>query len=228
MRDPAGQRDLRSSEDSWRRARERKRERCLLSSDDFRISVMIVRQQQPQFIMALWLIGLGCYVQSDTADPTMSRRYAARRRSVTALPPLLLVTALLSFAVKGSEARPWWWPFGGGSQQKSDGSTRCPPANFDALSDLDLEAYVSEPWYIYKQMVNSYQPIESLFCVAALYTSIDATTVKVRNYANSGAVNGPPMGTSGAANSTFELQASQLWPLLVSAVSQASNFCIIA
>ncbi|GAB4816602.1 hypothetical protein N2152v2_003648 [Parachlorella kessleri] len=41
-----------------------------------------------------------------------------------------------------------------------------------------------------------YQPTSQLFCVRAIYESLDARTLKVRNYANDGAVNGRAVGTS--------------------------------
>jgi lipocalin len=118
--------------------------------------------------------------------------------------PLLLTACVVLLAgLQVTEARPAWWPFGGGK----DGATRCPPPGYDAVKGLNLTEYVRAPWYIYSQMPNSYQPISSLYCVRAQYTLLDAQTVEVRNYANAGAVNGPSSGTSGAANATFSLRA---------------------
>jgi lipocalin len=79
----------------------------------------------------------------------------------------------------------------------------CPPAGFDSAANLDLSRYIEKRWYTYAQRPVSYQPVESLFCVSALYTPIDeakgpAGGVNVRNYSNRGGVNGASMGTSGA------------------------------
>lgn len=82
-------------------------------------------------------------------------------------------------------------------------SASCPPAGFDSAANLDLARYIEKRWYTYAQRPVSYQPVESLFCVSALYTPIDAAKgpsagVNVRNYSNRGGVNGAAMGTSGA------------------------------
>jgi lipocalin len=82
-------------------------------------------------------------------------------------------------------------------------SSACPPQGFDSAADLDLARFVEKRWYTYAQRPVSYQPPDSLYCVSALYTPIDAAKgpsagVNVRNYSNRGGVNGAPMGTSGA------------------------------
>jgi len=89
-------------------------------------------------------------------------------------------------------------------ETSADGNseTQCPPAGFDSVKDFDLARYISEPWFVQKQIPVQFQPEDTLFCVRAEYIPIDPENpldgVLVRNYANRGEVNGPPTGTSGA------------------------------
>eukprot|EP00877_Chromochloris_zofingiensis_P014166 jgi/Chrzof1/9002/Cz03g32150.t1 len=90
--------------------------------------------------------------------------------------------------------------------------TSCPPKGFDSVKNFNLTKYIAAPWYVQQQVPLTYQPKNTLYCVRAKYVLIDPknTTkgLKVLNYANTGKVNGPAMGTSGAAgNQTFELNA---------------------
>jgi hypothetical protein len=54
--------------------------------------------------------------------------------------------------------------------------------------------------YPVAQMPLVYQPVNQLFCVRATYEPLDPKDplkgLKVKNYANEGAVNGPVRGTS--------------------------------
>jgi lipocalin len=86
-------------------------------------------------------------------------------------------------------------------------SSRCPPDGFDSAANLDLSKYIEKRWYTLAQRPVSYQPPDSLFCVSALYTPLDAAKgpaggVTVRNYSNRGGVNGGQLGTSGAGEGT--------------------------
>lgn len=83
----------------------------------------------------------------------------------------------------------------------------CPPKDFDSAANLDLARYIEKRWYTIAQRPVSYQPPDSLFCVSALYTPLDAAKgaaggVLVRNYSNRGGVNGGLLGTSGAGKGT--------------------------
>ena len=67
------------------------------------------------------------------------------------------------------------------------------------LRQLQLTEYVRKSWYIQAQQVESYQPLDSLYCVTATYDldgatvpfAFRGTVVTVYNYGNKGAVNGP-------------------------------------
>ena len=65
-------------------------------------------------------------------------------------------------------------------------------------ANFNLTEYVRKSWYIQAQQVESYQPLDSLYCVTATYDLDGATVpffrgtvVTVYNYGNKGAVNGP-------------------------------------
>jgi len=107
---------------------------------------------------------------------------------------VLLVNAFLGTAVAAPEEVP-----------------TCPPEGFDTVKDLDINKYISAPWYVQEQMPVSYQPVEDLFCVRAHYEFVNDTDptqgLIVYNYANQGEVNGPPMGTSGSGSGGFQLKA---------------------
>lgn len=87
------------------------------------------------------------------------------------------------------------------------GSNNCPPENYAPAGNFSIDAYIAAPWYVYSQMPNSYQPKEDLFCVVASYEQVAPNKLNVRNYANTGAVNGPSKGTSGD-DSSFVLQGT--------------------
>jgi len=77
-------------------------------------------------------------------------------------------------------------------------SPSCAGANFTTLGKLDLTEFTRKTWYIQEQQIVGYQPLESLYCVAATYDLAGAsvpffsgTVATVYNYANQGAVNGP-------------------------------------
>lgn len=46
----------------------------------------------------------------------------------------------------------------------------CPPAGLTVQQPFDLEAYISEPWWVQEQMETQYLPIEQNYCVKAQYT----------------------------------------------------------
>lgn len=77
----------------------------------------------------------------------------------------------------------------------------CPPPGFDAVGDFNITEYIRERWYIQAQVPLVYQPASQLYCVTAKYVPLDPTNLlaglRVLNYGNDGAVNGPVTGTSG-------------------------------
>jgi len=74
----------------------------------------------------------------------------------------------------------------------------CPPKGFDSVpkEDFDFQAYISKPWYIQEQIPVQYQTVDQLYCVRAAYKQLEDDLVQVYNYANNGAVNGPPQVTN--------------------------------
>ena len=97
----------------------------------------------------------------------------------------MLATLSLSFA---------WapWPL---IAPKAD---ECPAVTTVGSANFNLTEYVRKSWYIQAQQVESYQPLDSLYCVTATYDLDGATVpffrgtvVTVYNYGNKGAVNGP-------------------------------------
>lgn len=76
--------------------------------------------------------------------------------------------------------------------------TQCPPPDFATVPDLNLSTYTAAPWYPQKQIPQTYQPVDELYCVRAVYTFLDSDNatagILVDNYANQGQVNGPPLG----------------------------------
>ena len=81
--------------------------------------------------------------------------------------------------------------------------TTCPPTNFDALSEFNLDEYIAERWYSLKQIVVPYQPLSQFYCVYADYAKVttksyrcqifrctDKPTISVFNSARRRSVNG--------------------------------------
>lgn len=63
-------------------------------------------------------------------------------------------------------------------------------SSIDSLTDIDEDAFVSEPWFSLKQRTTSYQPEEQSYCVEATYSlnvgplaSLFGWDVTVNNYA---------------------------------------------
>lgn len=79
----------------------------------------------------------------------------------------------------------------------------CPPPGFDSVPDLDIDRYISAPWYIQKQIPVIYQREDQLYCVQAQYKRLNDDTVQVFNYANEGKVNGPSQTTDGQGSGIF-------------------------
>lgn len=51
--------------------------------------------------------------------------------------------------------------------QAQEDPLECPIV--ETVEDFDLDAYVSAPWFVHQQAVNSYSPLEQNFCVVAEY-----------------------------------------------------------
>lgn len=78
---------------------------------------------------------------------------------------------------------------------KSNNST-CPVVS--PMSDFNLTEYIKDKWYIQKQQVTSYLPVELNYCVTAKYQVSNklipfyfGEVLSVFNYANFNEVNGP-------------------------------------
>lgn len=87
---------------------------------------------------------------------------------------------------------------------------QCPPPGFSALKNLDIERYISAPWYTQMQAVNAFQQKDVNYCVRAIYSPVKSQhhdrylkfmpqflrggpneiKIDVFNYANKGKVNG--------------------------------------
>jgi lipocalin len=93
----------------------------------------------------------------------------------------------------------------------------CAPANarlfgnsctkIETPDDFDVDKYIEKSWYIQRQQTNTYQPEDDLYCIVATYSKEGERqwgrrAITVRNYANSGAVNGP------SPNGDFKLCAT--------------------
>jgi len=71
-------------------------------------------------------------------------------------------------------------------------------------TEVDLDEWTRATWYIQQQQVTGYQPAGSLHCVTATYSRgtgawvpfFRGEVVSVYNYANEGAVNGPPQNAN--------------------------------
>jgi len=85
----------------------------------------------------------------------------------------------------------------------------------EAVTDFDLEAYASAPWFVHQLAVNSYSPIENNFCVTAEYTikeqpSRKGYTVTVDNTAQNA------LGkTSGGKLCAYQTEAEDIGKLAV-------------
>ena len=88
---------------------------------------------------------------------------------------------------------------------KTESQISCPPEGFDSVpaDEIDIQAYISKPWFIQQQMPLAYQTESQLYCVRAAYKQIDDDLFEVYNYANNDRVNGPPQVTG----DTFRLAA---------------------
>ncbi|KIY97278.1 hypothetical protein MNEG_10685 [Monoraphidium neglectum] len=107
----------------------------------------------------------------------------------------------------------------------------CPPPNFDSAPGLDLTKFIDGPWYPQEQMPVFYQPVDSLYCVRAVYSPIDPANLKagirVLNTAKSGSVDGKPMGSSGGAaglNSIVALPSTGSGPTAASKLRVGPGF----
>lgn len=77
------------------------------------------------------------------------------------------------------------------------GISACPQV--ETQPNLNLTEYQRATWYIQEQQVNGYQPLTSLYCVAATYNQsgqehvplFRGEVISVYNYCNRGQVNGP-------------------------------------
>ena len=74
--------------------------------------------------------------------------------------------------------------------------SQCPKVN--PLQDFNLTEYIKSKWYIQKQQVTSYLPLELNYCVSAEYHLSNkcvpfyhGKVLSVFNYANFNEVNGP-------------------------------------
>jgi lipocalin len=84
---------------------------------------------------------------------------------------------------------------------------QCPPAGFDSVGPtFNLTRYISAPWYVQMQQPLSYQPESQLYCVRAEYIPLGESLedgLRVNNYANDGAVNGPVVGSTGGGTASI-------------------------
>jgi len=75
------------------------------------------------------------------------------------------------------------------SSKSSEPLDDCPVV--ETQRDLNLTEYVAGGrWYVHQSMAVTYLPKADDFCVTTEYAFIDASHVKVHNYANKGGVNG--------------------------------------
>lgn len=63
-----------------------------------------------------------------------------------------------------------WWH----GNDDDDDDEACPIVT--TVSELDLDAYASAPWYVHEQAVTTYLPAENNFCVTARYTPLERRT----------------------------------------------------
>eukprot|EP00882_Tetradesmus_deserticola_P013232 GHRQ01014032.1.p1 GENE.GHRQ01014032.1~~GHRQ01014032.1.p1 ORF type:complete len:106 (+),score=25.27 GHRQ01014032.1:118-435(+) len=57
--------------------------------------------------------------------------------------------------------------------------SQCPPPGLDSVRDFNLQAYIAAPWYAVEQVVVSYQPRDSFFCITARYIPVDPSNLQV-------------------------------------------------
>ncbi|KAI8839933.1 Calycin-like protein [Chytridium lagenaria] len=72
---------------------------------------------------------------------------------------------------------------------------KCPPRNFDAVTDFSLPAYLGQ-WYIQAQMPTQGLPATWNHCTTAVYTQSSESTISVFNFVRIGAVDGPAQQTT--------------------------------
>eukprot|EP00884_Botryococcus_braunii_P014721 jgi/Botrbrau1/2324/Bobra.39_1s0013.1 len=88
----------------------------------------------------------------------------------------------------------------------------CPPPGFKTVIPFSLRDYISASWYLQELQLISYQPPSTRFCVKTTYIPLDPKNLtaglEVFNYANFGAVNGPPIGGPNYGFSIISLRAS--------------------
>lgn len=101
-------------------------------------------------------------------------------------------------------------PFFAKAQSDNAGSAAaCPPPLVKPVEPFDLASYLGE-WYVQAQAPNSYQPVNTLYCVKATYSLEDGATtpqrIRVNNQARTGSVTGPSRGGLPGNNDAF-LQA---------------------
>jgi len=77
-------------------------------------------------------------------------------------------------------------------------TSTCPDLTSSTVQ-LDLNEFIRASWYVQEQQVAPYQPLDSLYCVAATYDEEGASVpfywgnvISVYNHNNNGRVNGPP------------------------------------
>lgn len=77
----------------------------------------------------------------------------------------------------------------------------CPPVT--TMKNVNQTEFLRATWYVQKQQIVDYQPIENFYCVAATYDVqgkyvplYTGKVISVFNYGNVGKVNGPPTNTA--------------------------------
>ncbi|KAJ3118439.1 hypothetical protein HDU96_001606 [Phlyctochytrium bullatum] len=82
------------------------------------------------------------------------------------------LSALLALASVSSAT-----PVPGGSPN----TKKCPPADFDAVTEFSLDAYLGQ-WYIQAQAPTQYLPVEQNFCTSARYRKTSNNTISIFNF----------------------------------------------
>lgn len=90
------------------------------------------------------------------------------------------------------------------------GSKKCQAVSPLSADKFDLDQYIEKTWYVQKQQVTPYQSENDLYCVTATYAKKSNGLIDVRNYANSGGVNGNIMGSSNNGTIFSNLCAKQV------------------
>jgi len=123
-------------------------------------------------------------IQATEQAPNLSRKCSRRSLIVT-----LSLTAVLGFigfrSVKASQGDTVKG-IGGFLGLSSDGENSC--SQVTTQPNFDLNAFISQSWYIQQQMEINYLPIANNICVEATYTLLNppkfwGQTIQVRNYA---------------------------------------------